>query len=169
MVKGVQQEKWQGFLIGLQDQIKRSAISVSSNIAEGFERGSKQELIQFLYIARGSCGELRSQFTVVKDIGYVENEVFQKIYHAAASVSKQLNGFIEYLKKFSITGQNSPQHQKTFCLRQKDFCPLGSCRFDEYLDYFETPPTRQSQSVGFSQLRCLSHRLLCVCLSRLGF
>ncbi len=53
---------------------------------------------------------------------------------------------------------------KTFCLRQKDFCPSGSRCFDEYLDFSKTPPTQQSQTGDFSQLCCLSHRLLCVCL-----
>ena len=56
---------------GLKDQIQRAAVSVSSNIAEGFERGTKQEFIQFLYIARGSCGELRSQLYIAKEIGYL--------------------------------------------------------------------------------------------------
>ena len=55
---------------GLRDQIRRAAVSVAANIAEGFERGTKNELIQFLYLARGSCGELRSHLFIAKDIGY---------------------------------------------------------------------------------------------------
>lgn len=61
---------WRDF--GLHDQIRRASVSVLSNIAEGFERGSNVELIQFLYIARGSCGEVRAQLVVALDAGYVQ-------------------------------------------------------------------------------------------------
>ena len=90
---------------GLKDQIQRAAVSVSSNIAEGFERGTKQEFIQFLYIARGSCGELRSQLYIAKEIGYLNSEEFKKLCEATRKVSKQINGFIEYLKETKILGQ----------------------------------------------------------------
>jgi len=65
---------------GLRDQIQRAAVSVSSNIAEGFERGTRQEFIQFLYIARGSCGELRSQLFIAKEIGCLGNKEFEELY-----------------------------------------------------------------------------------------
>lgn len=90
---------------GLRDQLQRAAVSVSSNIAEGFERGSKQEFIQFLYIAKGSCGELRSQLYIAKDAGYLTEVDFKELSIAAREVSKQLNGFIEYLKDTKIKGQ----------------------------------------------------------------
>jgi four helix bundle protein len=90
---------------GLKNQIQRAAVSVSSNIAEGFERGTKQELIQFLYIARGSCGELRSQLFIAKEIGYLDNKEFEESYTAMRELSKQINGFIEYLKTTNISGQ----------------------------------------------------------------
>ena len=90
---------------GLKDQIQRAAVSVSSNIAEGFERGTKQEFIQFLYIARGSCGELRSQLYIAKEIGYLNDEEFKKLCEATRKVSKQISGFIEYLKEAKILGQ----------------------------------------------------------------
>jgi four helix bundle protein len=88
----------------LKDQIQRSAVSISSNIAEGFERGSKKEFIQFLYIAKGSCGELRSQIHIAKDIGYLKNNEFVKIHNLTLMVNKQINGFIEYLKTTRVKG-----------------------------------------------------------------
>ena len=98
---------------GLKNQIQRSAVSVSSNIAEGFERGSKQESIQFLYVAKGSAGELRSQLFIAKDIGYMDNNDFKVLLprgipfgiNSATNVSKQISGFIEYLKTAEFRGQ----------------------------------------------------------------
>lgn len=90
---------------GLKNQIQRAAVSVSSNIAEGFERGSKQEFIHFLYVAKGSCGELRSQLFIAKDVGYIDDEDFKILCNFAANVSKQINGFIEYLKTTEFKGQ----------------------------------------------------------------
>ena len=92
---------------GLKDQIQRAAISISSNIAEGFERGTKKEFIQFLYIARGSCGELRSQLCITKDIGYLDDKEFNILYNAVKKLAKQINGFIEYLKPTNGSGQKN--------------------------------------------------------------
>jgi len=89
---------------GLKNQIQRAVVSVSSNIAEGFERGSKQEFIQFLYVAKGSCGELRSHLFIAKDLGYINNSDFETLYNSAANVSKQISGFIEYLKTTDLKG-----------------------------------------------------------------
>jgi four helix bundle protein len=58
---------------GLRDQIRRAAVSIMSNIAEGFERGGNQEFVQFLYVAKASCGEVRSQIYVALDQNYVAN------------------------------------------------------------------------------------------------
>ena len=89
---------------GLKNQIQRAVVSVSSNIAEGFERGAKKEFIQFLYIAKGSCGELRSQLYIARDIGYLNDREFKELLDSAANVSKQINGFIEYLKTTEFKG-----------------------------------------------------------------
>jgi four helix bundle protein len=89
------------------DQIRRSAISISSNIAEGFERGTKKEFIQFLYIARGSCGELRSQIHIAKNIAYLSNIEYSNLLNRITLTAKQINGFIEYLKHSKSVGQKT--------------------------------------------------------------
>ena len=90
---------------GLKNQIQRSVISVSSNIAEGFERGSKQEFIQFLYIAKASAGELRSQLFIAKDIGYIDDNDSKVLLNTTTNLSKQINGFLNYLKTSEFKGQ----------------------------------------------------------------
>src|SRR5918911_616020 len=64
---------------GLRDQIRRAAVSIMSNIAEGFERGRPSEFHQFLSVAKGSCAELRSQLYVALDAGYINEERFKKL------------------------------------------------------------------------------------------
>jgi four helix bundle protein len=90
---------------GFADQIRRAAISVSSNIAEGFERGTKTELIQFLYIAKGSCGEVRSQPAIARELGYIDETDYSKGYSLCMETSRQINGLIEYMKSSKIQGQ----------------------------------------------------------------
>lgn len=83
---------------GLKDQIRRSAVSISSNIAEGSERESVKSFLYFLYIARGSCAELKTQLVIAKNLDYISIYDFEKIDEKANSIGKQLNGFIKYLK-----------------------------------------------------------------------
>lgn len=82
---------------GLKDQIRRSAVSVPSNIAEGFERDTQKQFLYFLSIAKGSCGELRTQLRLASDLGYFEQDKFETLNNECISVSKQLGGFINYL------------------------------------------------------------------------
>lgn len=84
---------------GLVDQIRRASISISSNIVEGFERGSQKELIRFLYIAKGSFGEVRSQLQVCFELGYVNKDGLSMLLHQTYDLSKQLGAFISSLKK----------------------------------------------------------------------
>jgi len=86
---------------GLCDQIRRAAISAMSNIAEGFERGSKAEFCRFLRIAKGSCGEVRSQLYIAQELEYVDRQEFVSAKTQAEDLSKALSGFISYLVRGS--------------------------------------------------------------------
>ena len=86
--------------IGLREQIRRAATSTMSNIAEGFERGSRKEFIQFLNISKGSIGEVRSQLYIALDQEYLVENEFTVLREAAASLSRRLAKFIRYLETY---------------------------------------------------------------------
>lgn len=88
------------FDFGLKDQVRRCSVSIPSNIAEGFERDSKNQFINFLKIAKGSCGELKTQLTIARNLNYINDLTFEEIYEKASITGKQLGGFIKYLKNF---------------------------------------------------------------------
>ena len=88
----------------LRDQIIRSAVSIISNIAEGFERGGTGEFIQFLSVAKGSAGELRSQLYIVLDQGYIDENKFKELIEMNTAISRMISRLIEYLRKSNIKG-----------------------------------------------------------------
>jgi four helix bundle protein len=91
----------------LRDQIERAALSVSNNIAEGFERGTTSELLAFLYIARGSSGEVRSMLCVMESMAPFADlkAEISDLKSLAENISRQLRGWAQHLQDTSIRGQ----------------------------------------------------------------
>jgi len=86
---------------GLREQIRRAAVSTLSNIAEGFERGTRKEFVRFLNIAKGSNGEVRSQLQVAFDQNYIKESEFAVLRDSSISLSKRLAAFIRYLDGYA--------------------------------------------------------------------
>jgi four helix bundle protein len=86
---------------GLKDQIRRCAVSVPSNISEGYERDAKKQFLYFLAISKGSCGELRTQLRIAYNLTYINENDFNILNEVALKTSKQLSGFIKYLNNFN--------------------------------------------------------------------
>ena len=98
---------------GFRDQIQRASVSIMSNIAEGFERGTKQEFLNYLYIAKGSAGEVRAQLYVALDAGYLNLEMFKYLNLLALECSRLLSSFIKSVKASSERGlQFKPEKTK---------------------------------------------------------
>ena len=89
----------------LRDQIRKASISVVSNIAEGFERDGDKEFVQFLFMAKGSCGEVRAQLYLASDRAYLSDEQFSKLTRDATELSRMISGLIKYLKQSQLTGK----------------------------------------------------------------
>ena len=85
-------------------QIHAAAGSIMDNIAEGFERDGNKEFVNFLYIAKGSCGEVRSQLIRATDVGFIDKETATRLYNDCLDISKTISKFITSLKRSSITG-----------------------------------------------------------------
>lgn len=88
----------------LKDQIRRASVSILSNIAEGFERGGDKEFLQFLAIAKGSCGEVRAQLYVALDQEYMSQEEFEELCGITTEVGQLLSGLMKYLKESDLRG-----------------------------------------------------------------
>ena len=84
---------------GLRDQIRRAAVSVMSNIAEGFDRGSRGEFHQFLVVAKASCAEVRSQLYVAQDVGYIDQQTFNIVSGNTGELSRIIGGLRAAVQK----------------------------------------------------------------------
>jgi four helix bundle protein len=91
-------------------QIHAAAGSIMDNIAEGFERQGNKEFVNFLYIAKGSCGEVRSQVIRASDVGFIDNDTATRLYNDCMGLSKAIAKFIKTLKGSGFAGSkyNSP-------------------------------------------------------------
>jgi len=95
----------------LANQIQGAAISVMSNIAEGFSRKGHKEFIQFLFISKSSAAEVQSQLYAALDQNYITQKTFEEIYNQAEKISKMESGFIKYLKS-QLNKPNKPNKPK---------------------------------------------------------
>ena len=84
---------------GFKDQITRSALSIPSNIAEGYERDSKRETVRFLRIAKGSCGELWTQLCVGTEAGFVQQSLGKELSAEVVAIAKMLQGLIRHYEE----------------------------------------------------------------------
>ncbi|MFO1476370.1 MAG: four helix bundle protein [Verrucomicrobiota bacterium] len=98
--------------IGSREQIRRAAVSVLSNIAEGFERASRKELIQYLNIAKGSLGEVRSQLCIALDQGYLTRQEFDSLQEQGLILSRQIAAFIRYLQQAPRSPRLNPARKR---------------------------------------------------------
>lgn len=87
---------------GLKDQIRRAAVSISTNIAEGFERSSRKEYLLFLNIAKGSAGEVRSLCRVALDVGYLKQSTYNELREAALTISRSLFNQMEAIRRAPV-------------------------------------------------------------------
>ncbi|MBU4446400.1 MAG: four helix bundle protein [Candidatus Marinimicrobia bacterium] len=84
---------------GFRDQLQRAAVSIPSNIAEGYERNTNKEYIQFLYIAKGSCGELRTQLYLAEKLGYITSENANQMINKTRKISSMIYNLIKTRKE----------------------------------------------------------------------
>ena len=94
---------------GFRDQMQRASVSVVSNIAEGFESGTKQGFLNYLYIAKASAGEGRAQIYIAYDIGYLNIETFKHLNLLAEGCSRLIASFI---KKLKVGGKAGLQYKR---------------------------------------------------------
>ncbi len=87
---------------GLRDQLRRAAVSIPTNIAEGFERASRKEYLQFLNIAKGSAGEVRSLLRVALEVGYLDAKRHDQLRDTVVTLSRSLSNQIKAIKDSSL-------------------------------------------------------------------
>lgn len=126
---------------GFRDQIQRASVSVMSNIAEGFESGTRQEFLNYLYIAKASAGEVRAQLYAALDIGYLNIETFKYLNGLASECSKLIASFTKGLKVSKFSGL---QFKKEKTKQQ-----LQAAKFQKWLDDSQEARKRGEKPPGF--------------------
>lgn len=92
----------------LRDQIRRAAMSVTANIAEGFERDGSREFVQFLSCSKGSCGEIQDHLYTAMDARYLPEGEFKQLYEQAGLVARKIGAFMSYLRTTEYRGRKFP-------------------------------------------------------------
>ncbi len=87
---------------GLKDQIRRAAMSLSDNVAEGFEYNNNPDFIRFLVYAKGSSGELRNKLIILFECGKIDKSAYDRLYTKSMEFSSKAKSFISYLRKFEV-------------------------------------------------------------------
>ncbi len=95
---------------GLRNQIRRAAVSIGSNIAEGFERDGSREFLQFLSHAKGSAGEVRAQLHFAHDLGYLGADQYRHLVEEVETISRQLAGFMRRLRTSTHRGHKFSEY-----------------------------------------------------------
>ncbi len=115
---------------GLCDQIQRAAVSITSNIAEGHERGSTPDLIQFLFFAKGSAGEVRSQLYHAEDLGYMGADQAERLREQARGISRQISSWIQSMQTPGFS-QGPKHHKEPDASLDKLFAKAGMVRMKD--------------------------------------
>jgi four helix bundle protein len=121
----------------LRDQVRRAAISIPSSIAEGFERGGRLEFIQFLSIAKGSCGEVKTQLYIAFDQEYLSEDEFMELAQKITDTTNMIGGFMKYLGQSEVRGVKFKRDSAT-----KREGPKGPTRNSKLETQNSTPKTR---------------------------
>lgn len=103
---------------GLTNQLRRAAVSVMANIAEGFERGSNSEFIQFLFMARASNAEVRSHLYVALDLNYASESEIEEIREYSERLSRRIKTLIDYLKHSDMKGHKFHEESAIYIVEQ---------------------------------------------------
>ena len=107
LARGIYEESGKGQFskdYPLKNQIRSAAISISSNIAEGFEREGNKEFIQFLSVAKGSAAEVQTQLRIAFEVGFIPNEVFNHLDGLCLEIINMIAGLMKYLRSSGISG-----------------------------------------------------------------